>query len=133
VDGGLATPIVRSESQSLCEIAEEVRTLAERAAKRLLNVSEILGGSFSISNLGGYGVEQFDAINNPPQCAILALGCAKPRMTVSATGEPRIATVLRATMSVDHRAIDGTTCAAFFATLSRKIEQPQGLFGATLD
>lgn len=70
-------------------------------------MQEIIGGSFSISNLGAYNVDQFDAIINRPQCAILAVGRAGPRVTVDYGDKVRIANVLRATLSVDHRAIDG--------------------------
>lgn len=85
-------------------------------------MDEILGGSFSISNLGGHGIDQFDAIINPPQCAILAIGRASARMRVSESGEARIAKVLRGTLSVNHRAIDGATGAMFLATLRRILE-----------
>lgn len=128
VEGGLATPVVRRANQkSVAEIAAEVKVLATRAGAGRLNMDDILGGSFSISNLGGYGVDQFDAIINPPQCAILAVGRAKPRMNVSNSGEARVATVLRVTLSVDHRAIDGATGAGFLTSLRLGLEQPRAL------
>lgn len=128
VDGGLSTPVIRAANlKSLQQIAAEVKGLAARAAKGQLRMSEILGGSFSISNLGGYGVDQFDAIINPPQCAILAVGRAQPKMTVSDQGEARIATLMRVTLSVDHRAIDGVAGAQFLRTLRQNLEQPEGL------
>lgn len=126
VEGGLSTPIIRSaESKTIWEISREVKQLASRASNNTLKMNEILGGSFSVSNLGMYGVDQFDAIVNPPQCAILSIGRAKPSMVVSESGEARIATVLRATLSVDHRAIDGTTGAKFLKTLRQVAEQPR--------
>lgn len=128
VEGGLATPVVRSaDRKSVREIATEVTGLAARALARQLKMEEIMGGSFSISNLGGFGVEQFDAIINPPQCAILAVGRAKRRVVVRDDGESQIATVLKATLSVDHRAIDGAVAAQFLGTLRRLIEAPDRL------
>jgi pyruvate dehydrogenase E2 component (dihydrolipoamide acetyltransferase) len=129
VEGGLATPVVRGANhKSVLEIAAEVNVLTARSTARQLKMDEIFGGSFSISNLGGHGVEQFDAIINPPQCAILAVGRAKPRMTVSESGEAHVATVLRATLSLDHRAIDGAIGAVFLTTLRQTLEQPRDLF-----
>jgi pyruvate dehydrogenase E2 component (dihydrolipoamide acetyltransferase) len=125
VEGGLSTPVIRAANRkSVRDIAAEVKALAARAAHGQLKMSEILGGSFSISNLGGLGVDQFDAIINPPQCAILAVGRAKPRVVVAARGETRVATVLRATLSVDHRAIDGAVAAAFMQTLRNTVGVP---------
>jgi pyruvate dehydrogenase E2 component (dihydrolipoamide acetyltransferase) len=129
VDGGLSTPVIRGANRkSVQEIAVEMKQLAASAASGRLSMKQILGGSFSISNLGGYGVEEFDAIINPPQGAILAVGSAKARPIVGGSGEVRVATMLRATLSADHRALDGVACAAFLATLRRVIEQPQQLF-----
>jgi pyruvate dehydrogenase E2 component (dihydrolipoamide acetyltransferase) len=87
-------------------------------------MEEVFGGSFSISNLGMYDVDQFDAIINPPQCAILAIGRAKPRMVVTHDQQMRIANVMRVTLSVDHRAIDGAVAAAFLSALRRRLEVP---------
>lgn len=129
VEGGLATPVIRcANRKNVRQIAAEVKALSARAAAKQLKMEEILGGSFSISNLGAHGVDQFDAIINPPQCAILAVGRAKPQLVVEENGETRVARVLRATLSVDHRAIDGATAAAFMSTLGRMLRQPQGLF-----
>jgi pyruvate dehydrogenase E2 component (dihydrolipoamide acetyltransferase) len=129
VEGGLAMPIIhRANAKSVLEIAAEVKALSARAAARQLKMREIVGGSFSISNLGSHGIDQFDAIINAPQCAILAVGRARPRVVVSAEGQPRIATLLTATLSVDHRVIDGVVGASFLATLRRTIEQPQVIF-----
>jgi pyruvate dehydrogenase E2 component (dihydrolipoamide acetyltransferase) len=125
VEGGLATPIVRkAEAKSVWQISSEVKELAARAARNELRMEEILGGSFSISNLGMYGVDEFDAIINPPQCAILAIGAARPRCVASRDLEPRVATVMRVTLSADHRAIDGVVGARFLAALKRRIEAP---------
>lgn len=128
VESGLATPVIRAANRkSVPEIAQEVKGLSTRAAAKQLRMDEILGGSFSISNLGSYGVDQFDAIINPPQCAILAVGRAKPRLVVSQQGEPCVRTMLRATLSVDHRTIDGATGGLFLASLRAALEQPAEL------
>jgi pyruvate dehydrogenase E2 component (dihydrolipoamide acetyltransferase) len=126
VEGGLLTPIVRSaESKSVSTISRETTDLLSRAARNALRMEEILGGTFSISNLGMHDVEQFDAIINPPQCAILAVGSAKHRALVSPRREIRIATLMHVTLSVDHRAVDGATAASFMAALRRRLEQPE--------
>src|SRR5690606_20058132 len=101
----------------------EVSAFARRAERGQLKMQEILGGSFSISNLGMYGIDQFDAVINPPQCAILAVARAKPTVLVE-NGALRTAAVLRATLSVDHRAIDGATGAAFLQSLRHIVEHP---------
>jgi pyruvate dehydrogenase E2 component (dihydrolipoamide acetyltransferase) len=125
VEGGLATPIVRNaEGKSVWQISSEVKALAARASRNELRMHEVLGGSFSISNLGMYGVDEFDAVINPPQCAILAVGAARSRCVVSPDLKPRVATVMRATLSADHRAIDGVVGARFLAALKGRIETP---------
>lgn len=129
VKGGLSTPVVRQADQkSVWDIATEVKSLATRAAAGQLKMSEIMGGSFSISNLGARGVVEFDAIINPPQCAILAIGAARRQIVPGENGDSRFATVLRATLSVDHRAADGAVAADFLATLRQRLEQPQEIF-----
>lgn len=128
VEGGLMTPIVRNANRkTVWGIAAEVRALLARAAKNALRMDEVFGGSFSISNLGMYGVDRFDAIINAPQCAILAIASARPRVVVTAAGEMRVATVLPVTLSIDHRAIDGVTGATFLAALRNRVEQPEHL------
>ncbi len=126
IEGGLSTPIVRDVgAKSIWEISREVRELAARAARNALKMREVFGGSFSISNLGMYGIDQFDAIINPPQCAMLAVGRARRQLVVAEDGTSRVATILRATLSVDHRAIDGATGAQFLAALRRHMEEPE--------
>jgi pyruvate dehydrogenase E2 component (dihydrolipoamide acetyltransferase) len=128
VEGGLTTPIIRNtDTKSVWEISREVKEMTSRAARNELKMEEIVGGSFSISNLGMYGVDQFDAIINSPQCAILAVGSAKPRPVVARDGNLRIATTLRATLSIDHRAIDGAVAARFLSALRERIEHPRWL------
>jgi pyruvate dehydrogenase E2 component (dihydrolipoamide acetyltransferase) len=126
IEGGLATPVVRAaDRKSLQEIAAETTELIRRATAGQLKMHEIVGGSFSVSNLGAYDIKQFDAIINPPQCAILAVGRAKPTAVATQDGEIRVATVMRATLSADHRVIDGATAAAFLTTLQGLLERPQ--------
>jgi pyruvate dehydrogenase E2 component (dihydrolipoamide acetyltransferase) len=125
---GLSTPIIRSaDSKSIWQIAREMRELSSRAARHLLKMPEIVGGSFSLSNLGMYEVDQFDAIINPPQCAIVAVGAGKPRVIASKEREVGIATVMRITLSVDHRAIDGVAAAKFMISLKQRLELPEQL------
>ena len=85
------------------------------------------GGSFSISNMGMYGIDQFDAIINPPQCATLAVGRATPRVVVSQERQTRIATIMRVTLSVDHRAVDRAIRAKFLTALRDYMQQPASL------
>ncbi|WP_292277660.1 2-oxo acid dehydrogenase subunit E2 [Mesorhizobium sp.] len=128
VSGGLATPVVRNvKTKSVVEIAAEVKDFADRAGRNALKLREISGGSFSISNLGGYGVEQFDAIINPPQCAILAIGCVGPRLTADSAGNARTALMLTCTLSVDHRAIDGAEASKFLRHLRDVVANPDRL------
>ena len=128
VKGGLSTPIVRAaDCKSVWQIAAEVKELTSRAVRNELRMEEVVGGSFSISNLGMYAVDQFDAIINPPQCAILAVGQGTPRCVVSRGGIVGVATVARVTLSVDHRAIDGVIAAQFLSALKARLESPSDL------
>jgi pyruvate dehydrogenase E2 component (dihydrolipoamide acetyltransferase) len=124
IDEGLITPVVRdAQRKSLREIAGEARTLAERARARKLTPEEYTGATFSISNLGMLGVDEFTAVINPPEAGILAVGAvtAKPVVVDGAIGARRR---LRITMSCDHRIIDGATGARFLQTVKRMLENP---------
>ncbi len=124
IDDGLITPIVRSADQkSLSEIASEVRDLAERGRNRKLAPEEYMGASFSISNLGMFGIDEFTAVINPPEGAILAVGAiaAKP---VVRNNDIVVKQMMRVTMSCDHRVIDGATGAQFLQTFKRILENP---------
>lgn len=124
---GLVAPILRAaQCKSLGEISRESRELIERARRDALAREDIEGGSFSVSNLGMYGVASFDAIINPPQVAILAVGAVAPRPVVhhGALGVAEVATL---PLSADHRVIDGAIAAAFLSTLRGLLEQPQAL------
>ena len=123
-DGGLITPIVRQADRTgLSSISAEVKALASRAREGLLQPAEYQGGSFTISNLGMFGVRTFSAIINPPQSCILAVGAAERRPVVR--GDTCVpATVMSCTLSVDHRAVDGAVGARYLAAFKALIEQP---------
>jgi len=126
-DNGLLTPIIRAaNTKSISQIAGEARELIARARSGRLTLEEISGGTFTLSNLGMFGIKQFDAIINPPQCAILAIGAAEPRIVVAA-GQPAVATVLTMSLSLDHRAIDGAVGARFMRALTQLIEHPEAV------
>jgi len=123
-DSGLITPIVRDAGhKSLSQISAEIAELAERARSGRLRPDEYQGGSISVSNLGMYGVDEFSAIINPPQAAILAVGAAQSQPVVE-NGEVKAGTLMRCTLSVDHRAIDGALAAKWLAEFRRVIEAP---------
>jgi pyruvate dehydrogenase E2 component (dihydrolipoyllysine-residue acetyltransferase) len=124
LDDGLITPIVRSADQKgLAQIAVESKDLAERARAGKLKLEEFQGGTFSISNLGMYGVREFAAVINPPQGCILAVGAGEPRPVVR-EGQLGVATVMTCTLSCDHRAVDGAVGAEFLAAFKKLVEDP---------
>lgn len=121
---GLVTPVLRAvEKSSLSTISSQVRAFAEQADDGKLMQRDLEGGSIAVSNLGMYGVDEFAAIINPPQSAILAVGAGKPGPAV-VDGELTVATQLTLVLSVDHRAIDGALAAQWMAALVAAIEQP---------
>jgi pyruvate dehydrogenase E2 component (dihydrolipoamide acetyltransferase) len=125
VSGGLVTPIVRSvEGKGLLALSRELAGLVARARKRRLLAAEYTGGSGSVSNLGMYGVRSFQAIVNPPQSSILAIGAAERRPIASPDGSLRVASMMTVTLSLDHRAVDGATGGEFLAALRKIVEQP---------
>jgi pyruvate dehydrogenase E2 component (dihydrolipoamide acetyltransferase) len=122
--GGLITPIVRAaQTKGLAAIAQEVQALAARARAGSLKAQEYQGGSFTLSNLGMYGVERFSAIINPPQALILAVGAGEPRV-VAVDGAPAVRTVMSVTLSADHRAVDGAVAAQWLSAFKRFVENP---------
>ena len=124
IEDGLITPVVRAADQkSLSQIAAEVRELAERARSKRLKPEEYTGATFSISNLGMFGIDEFTAVINPPEGAILAIGAmtAKP---VVRDSEIVVRQMMRVTMSCDHRVIDGATGAKFLQTFKKILENP---------
>ncbi len=122
-DGGLITPIIRdTDAKGLAEISAEMKDLAGRAREGKLKPEEFQGGTFSISNLGMFGIKDFSAIINPPQGCILAVGAGTQQPVVH-DGELAVATVMSCTLSVDHRVVDGAVGAEFlkaFKTYRRR-------------
>ncbi len=128
VDGGLVTPVVKAaEQKSIMDISAEVKSLAERARAGKLQPEEYQGGSFTLSNLGMFGIKSFSAILNPPQACILAVGAGEQRPVVK-NGQITVANVMSCTLSVDHRAVDGAVGARFLAAFKQLIENPINLF-----
>lgn len=128
VDGGLLTPVVRGADRlDPWAISAATADLADRARKRTLAKEDISGGSFTISNLGMFGIRQFQAIINPPQGAILAVGTTRREARETADGGVRFASVMSLTLSCDHRAVDGALGSKFLAALARRLEDPIGL------
>ncbi len=124
VDGGLLTPVLRGVDRlPISSVAAQVADLAARARAGRIKQHELEGGSFSVSNLGMYGVEAFSAILNPPHSGILAVGGASQRPVVI-DGELAVGTVISVTLSADHRAIDGAVAAQWMAAFTRRIENP---------
>ncbi|HKS10178.1 MAG TPA: pyruvate dehydrogenase complex dihydrolipoamide acetyltransferase [Pyrinomonadaceae bacterium] len=124
IEDGLITPVVRGADQkSLSQIAAEVRELAERARSKRLKPEEYTGATFSISNLGMFGIDEFTAVINPPEGAILAIGAMTPKPVVR-DNEIVVRQIMRVTMSCDHRVIDGATGAKFLQTFKKILENP---------
>ena len=124
IEDGLITPVIRSADQkSLSQIAAEIRELAERAKSRKLKPEEYTGATFSVSNLGMFGISEFTAIINPPEGGILAIGSMTPQPVVR-DGEVVVRQMMRVTMSCDHRLIDGATGAKFLQTFKKILENP---------
>ncbi|MEU8221446.1 dihydrolipoamide acetyltransferase family protein [Kribbella sp. NPDC048915] len=125
LEDGLLVPVVRNaDRKSVGAIAEEAATLAARARERRLTADEMSGGTFTVSNLGMYGVEQFTAIINPPESAILAVGASKREAVVAEDGSIVARTRMRYTLSADHRILDGAVGARFLADLTELLEDP---------
>ena len=121
---GFITPIIKkAETKGLATISSEMKDLAVRARDGKLKPEEFQGGSFSISNLGMFGVKEFAAIINPPQACILAVGAGEQRAVVR-KGALAIANVMTVTLSVDHRVVDGAVGAEFLAEFKKIVEDP---------
>jgi pyruvate dehydrogenase E2 component (dihydrolipoamide acetyltransferase) len=124
IEDGLITPVIfDADQKGLREIARESRELAGRARERRLTPEEYTGATFSVSNLGMFGIDEFTAIINPPEAGILAIGALEEKPTVR-DGAVTVAKHMRMTMSCDHRVIDGATGATFLQTLRRMLENP---------
>lgn len=125
IEGGLFTPVLRdSDIKSLSALSVEMKDLAARARDRKLAPNEYQGGSFAISNLGMFGIDNFDAIINPPHAGILAVGAGVKKPVVNEDGELSVATVMSTTLSVDHRVIDGALGAEFLNAIKSNLENP---------
>jgi pyruvate dehydrogenase E2 component (dihydrolipoamide acetyltransferase) len=127
VEDGLITPVLfDADRLSLWEISEKARDLATRARERKLLPEEYTGATFTVSNLGMFGIDQFTAIINPPEAGILAIGGVEQKPVVI-DGQLEVRERMRVTMSCDHRAVDGATGARFLQTVRRYIENPLSL------
>ena len=128
LEDGLIPPVLRgADKKTLKTIAAESRALTERARTNKLRSDDLGGGTFTVSNLGMFDVDEFIAIINPPEAAILAAGGVAPR-PVAAGGEVRIASIMKATLSVDHRVADGTHAGRFMQEFKKLLENPVNLF-----
>jgi pyruvate dehydrogenase E2 component (dihydrolipoamide acetyltransferase) len=124
IDDGLLVPVVRfADSKSLSQIGAEVRELAGKAKTKELQPKDWEGNTFTISNLGAFGIDEFTAIVNPPDACILAIGSSKETVIVE-NGEMRAGHVMKVTLSCDHRAVDGVTGANFLKTFADLLEEP---------
>jgi len=127
VEGGLITPVIRfAEQKTVVEISHEMKELAGRAREGALKPEEYTGGTFSITNLGMFGIPQFAPVVNPPEGAILAVGATEER-PVAENGEVVVRQMMTVTLSCDHRVVDGAVGANFLAALKRQLEAPAGL------
>jgi len=127
MDEGLVVPVVRNaDTKALSNIATEIRELAGKARDRKLTPDEMTGNTFTISNLGMFGIEEFTAIINPPDACILAVGAIKPRL-VMVDGEVKESNFMKVTLSCDHRVVDGASGAKFLQSLKDIIEEPMRL------
>lgn len=125
IDDGLVTPVIKdADKKSLLEISKAVKDLADRAKKMRLTPDEFAGGTITVSNLGAYGIDNFDAIINPPQAAILSIGAAKKKPVVNDKGEIVVGDRMWIGMSCDHRVIDGAVGATYLAALKKSLENP---------
>ncbi|WP_270730761.1 pyruvate dehydrogenase complex dihydrolipoamide acetyltransferase [Shimia sp. Alg240-R146] len=128
IEGGLFTPVIRdSDAKSLSTLSAEMKDLAARARDRKLAPHEYQGGSFAISNLGMFGIDNFDAVINPPHGAILAVGAGAKKPVVGEGGQIEVATVMSVTLSVDHRVIDGALGAQLLQGIVDNLENPMAM------
>ncbi|MDX8352205.1 pyruvate dehydrogenase complex dihydrolipoamide acetyltransferase [Cognatiyoonia sp. IB215182] len=125
IEGGLFTPVLKdADMKSLSALSSEMKDLAARARERKLAPHEYQGGSFAISNLGMFGIDNFDAIINPPHAAILAVGAGVKKPIVGEDGELTVGTIMSVTLSVDHRVIDGALGANLLQAIKDNLESP---------
>ena len=128
VEGGLITPVIfKAEQKGLAEISEEMKDLATRARERKLKPQEYMGGTFSISNLGMFGIKSFASIINPPEGMILSVGAGEKRAVVDEKGNVVVRTVMSVTLTCDHRVIGGAEGAKWLAAFKRYVETPEAM------
>ena len=128
IEGGLFTPVLKDADQkSLSSLSAEIKDLATRARSKKLAPHEYQGGSFAISNLGMFGIDNFDAVINPPHGAILAVGAGVKKPVIDEEGQVNVATVMSVTLSVDHRVIDGALGAELLKAIVDNLENPMGM------
>jgi pyruvate dehydrogenase E2 component (dihydrolipoamide acetyltransferase) len=128
IEGGLFTPVLKDADQkSLSSLSAEMKDLATRARSKKLAPHEYQGGSFAISNLGMFGIDNFDAVINPPHGAILAVGAGVKKPVIDEEGQVSVATVMSVTLSVDHRVIDGALGAELLQAIVDNLENPMGM------
>jgi pyruvate dehydrogenase E2 component (dihydrolipoamide acetyltransferase) len=124
IEDGLITPVIRgANKKGIAQISAEIKEMAGRAREKKLQPEEYTGATFSISNLGMFGIEQFTAIINPPEAAIIAVGGAKETAVVK-DGQITVKNIMKVTMTCDHRVVDGATGAKFLQTLTQMLESP---------
>ncbi|HPF23162.1 MAG TPA: pyruvate dehydrogenase complex dihydrolipoamide acetyltransferase [Hyphomonas sp.] len=128
IDGGLITPVIfKAETKGLAEISDEMKDLATRARDRKLKPQEYTGGTFSISNLGMFGIKSFASIINPPEGMILSVGAGEKRPVVDAKGNVTAATIMTVTLTCDHRVIGGAEGAKWLTAFKRYVETPEAM------
>ncbi len=128
IDGGLITPVVRdAEKKGLAEISEEMKALAARARDRKLKPHEYMGGTFSLSNLGMFGIKDFGSIINPPEGMIMSVGAGEKRAVVAEDGAIKSATIMSVTLTCDHRVIGGAEGARWLRAFKRYVETPEAM------
>jgi len=128
IDGGLITPVIRdAEKKGLAEISIEMKDLAGRARERKLKPQEYMGGTFSISNLGMFGIKSFASIINPPEGMIMSVGAGAKQPIVDANGELTVATMMGVTLTCDHRVIGGAEGARWLQAFKRYVETPESM------
>ncbi|MEL7539845.1 MAG: pyruvate dehydrogenase complex dihydrolipoamide acetyltransferase [Pseudomonadota bacterium] len=128
IDGGLITPVIRdAEKKGLAEISIEMKDLASRARERKLKPQEYMGGTFSISNLGMFGIKSFASIINPPEGMIMSVGAGAKQPVVGANGELTVATMMGVTLTCDHRVIGGAEGARWLQAFKRYVETPESM------
>jgi pyruvate dehydrogenase E2 component (dihydrolipoamide acetyltransferase) len=125
IESGLVTPVIRAaQKMSLKQISEAVKDLAHRARNKRMKPEEFQGGAFTVSNLGGYGIDSFSAIINPPQSFILAIGKVSKQAVIDDCDQVGVGQRMSITMSCDHRVVDGALGADYLKELRRLLENP---------